>query len=158
LKKILAYSVLFALVVLPSCSKIGIGFGSYDRPAKRSNTYYRKNFKLTNTTLKIGRRYIDKENKGLSAQNPDAFSYFTFFENGYVLHNSDIGKSILNYSEIHSQDVGSYTIKGDTIYWATRPGYLSKKMMAHYQAIITDSGLKVINSTKFKDVRFFSLQ
>jgi hypothetical protein len=158
LKKILAYSLWFAFVSLQSCSNMSNGFAGYDKPSKVSNTYYRKNFKLTNTTLKIGRRYIDKENKGLSAQNPDAFSYFTFFENGFVLHNSDYGLRKLNYTEMHSQDVGSYTIKGDTIYWATRPGYLSKKNMAHYQAIITDSGLKVINSTKFKDVRFFSLQ
>ncbi len=145
-----------------SCSNIGQGFAGYDRPAKTSNKYYRKNFKLTNSKLKICRQYIDLENLGLYANNSTEYSYFIFYENGFVLHNSSLGgkenkpNSFLDYSKIHSQDIGSYIIIGDTILWGTRPGYFRKKMMTYYKAVISDTGLNVI-STDIAKVKFFRL-
>jgi hypothetical protein len=153
----------FVVYTFQSCSNLWQGFAGYDRPAKTSNKYYRKHFKLTNYKLKIGRQYIDLANQGLHANNPTEYSYFVFFENGFVLHNSSLGGKenkpnlFLDYSEIHSEDVGSYIIRGDTILWETRPGYLRKKMMTCYKAVISDTGLNVVNKDIVK-VQFFRLR
>jgi hypothetical protein len=151
---------LVAIMILgPRCSNIWTGFGSYGKPSKTSNKYYTRNFKQTNPKLFYCRRYIDLDNKGLNANNPNEFSYFVFFENGFVLHNADCikGQVTLDYSRLHSEDVGSYMIKGDTIYWGTRPGYIKRKSTPYYKGIITDSGLQVIES-KFEKLLFLSLQ
>ena len=147
-----------------SCSNVGSGFGIYEKPSKNSNKYYNLNFKPTNPKLLLCRRYVDLENKGLNSNNENEFSYFVFFENGFVLHNSDCKKDstnkpkiTLDYSEIYSEDVGSYITKGDTIFWATRPGYLKRKLTPSYAGIITDKGLAIISS-KFEKVKFLSLQ
>jgi len=145
-----------AAIVLQSCSNIGTGFAGYEKPSKRSNKYYDKHFKLTNTQLQVGKRYTDLVNKGLHANNQDEYSSFVFFENGFVIHNPNYisTSATLNYSTIHSEEVGSYLISGDTIYWDTRAGYQKKRMTQSYTALITDSGLKVINAPGDKE-QFF---
>lgn len=157
--------IFFLIIIqaLQSCSNFGAGLGSYERPSKNSNKYYRPDFKLANTKLKPATRYTNLENKGLDANNSNEYSFFVFFENGFVLHNSEYKKdnngnpaTALNYNDIHSEDVGSYITKGDTVFWGTRPGYLKKKATAYYAAIITDSGLSVISS-RFEKVKFFRL-
>jgi|GEM_PF-5908628 len=165
LKYILSLFAVSSLFCFQSCADFGSGFGGYQKPAKTSNKYYTKDFKLTNTKLKVGRRYVDFDNKGLAANNTGEYSYFTFFENGFVLHNADYKKdennkhtTALNYGDIYSQDIGSYMIKDDTIFWGTRPGYLRKELTSYYKGIITYSGISVITSTKFDKVKFFRLQ
>lgn len=155
----------FVLLTLASCSNFGAGFAGYEKPPKKSNKYYRPDFKMTNPKLKLCRKYIDLENKGLSANLSIQHTYFVFSENGFVLHDQGCKLdpnnkpiSYLKYSEINSEDVGSYLIKGDTIYWGTRPGYLKKKKITYYEAIVSDSGLNVINSSQFVKSKFFRLQ
>jgi hypothetical protein len=149
------------IVAMQSCSNFGAGFGGYEKPSKNSSKYYTSNFKLTNPKLKVAHRYADLDNKGLNANNANEYSYFVFFENGFVLHNSDYKRddnnnlTSLDYSDIYSEDVGSYLIRGDTIFWGTRPGYQRKKMAAYYTALISDSGLTVISS-QFDKVKFFT--
>ena len=152
--------ILFSMI---SCSNYSGGFGSYDKPAKKSNAYYNPNFKLANSKLKLARPYTDLDNKGLNASNADTYSYFVFFENGYVLHNASYhtganqkSSTNLNYDDIRSEDVGNYKLEGDTIYWATRAGYQNKKMTAYYTGLVLDSGIVIINS-KFDKLKFLSL-
>ena len=149
---------------MESCSNFGAGFGGYEKPNKTSNKYYTRNFQLTNSKLKIARQYVNFENKGLNANNSNEYSYFIFFDNGFVLHNSvyktDLNnnpKTTLDYNDIFSEDIGSYLIKGDTIFWGARPGYQKKKLTAYYSALITDSGLNVLTS-QFDNVKFFRVQ
>jgi len=104
----------FILICFQSCSNFWTGFGSYEAPPKTSNKYYTRNFKLTNFKLKIARKYVDWENIGLHTNNQNEYSFFVFFENGFVLHNAApmMGKdhkpiTVLKYSDIMSGDVGS---------------------------------------------------
>ncbi|MCX6316900.1 MAG: hypothetical protein NTW29_06400 [Bacteroidetes bacterium] len=162
--KLAHFFLILAILYGQSCSNIGAGFGSYQKPAKSSNKYYNPHFKPSNPKLALCSRYVDLDNMGLQAQNSNEHSYFVFLDNGFVLHNSDCKRdsnhqpqTSLNYSQIHSEDVGNYITKGDTVFWATRPGYLKKKLMPFYAGIITDTGLVVISSP-FKNLKFLSLR
>ena len=158
------FFLLAGLMSMQSCSNFGAGLGGYEKPSKTSNRYYTRNFHLAISKLHIARRYVDFENKGLNAANSNEYSYFTFFDNGFVLHNSGYKNDLnnkpvrtLNYNDIYSEDVGSFLTKADTIFWGTRPGYQKKKSTQYYSALITDSGLHVLTSKSGK-IKFFRAQ
>lgn len=142
------------ILLVEGCASFSAGFGSYERPCKWTNKYYSRHFQLTNTHLAISKHYLD-------IANNQTF-YFVFYSNGFVLHNADApasGNSTnsgeLDYSKIYAEDVGSYKIKGDTILWATKAGYMKKRR--YYSALITDSGLHIISCPEFVKATFLRL-
>jgi hypothetical protein len=140
-----------------SCNSFWAGFGSYEKPRKNSNKYYKRNFTLTNKNLVIGKKYYAIQKTGIDSNENN----YTFYANGFVIHNNDNGKEEignLNYSKIYSEDIGSYLIINDTIFWGTRPGYMKRKNINYYKAIIEENKLKVLSSTKYRNVVTFELK
>lgn len=163
--KIAVLTLIFVsqILILGSCSSFSAGFGPYEKPWKICNKYYRRHFKLTNQNLIIGRPYRDRDITYDSLTKMYTESYFIFYSNGFVLHNSGIQSTNstekiinLNYSEIFSEDVGSYIIKGDTVLWATKAGYM--KRHRYYSALIVDNGLKIITCPNYIKTKFLTLQ
>jgi hypothetical protein len=145
---------LLVISLFESCGSFAAGFGSYERPCKWTNKYYSRHFHSTNSNLVIGKHYLD-------IANNEKF-YFVFYSNGFVLHNDEAPLSAngtkpekLDYSKIYAQDVGSYKIKGDTAFWATKAGYMKKR--SYYSALITDSGLHIISCPEFVKARFLTV-
>lgn len=155
MKFVFTLSITFLISFLvQGCRSFSAGFGSYEKPYKWTNKYYSRHFQLTNTTLAIGKHYLD-------VASNEAF-YFVFYSNGFVLHNADAPASAngtnpgkLDYSKIYAEDVGSYKIKGDTLLWATKAGYMNKRQ--YYSALITDSGLHIISCPEFVKTKFLTL-
>ena len=155
MKFIFYLSVTFLTISLvEGCGSFSAGFGSYEKPCKWTNKYYSRHFHLTNSNLAIGKHYLD-------ITNNEEF-YFVFYSNGFVLHNAEAPLSAngtkpekLDYSKIYAEDVGSYKIKGDTVFWATKAGYMKKRR--YYSALITDSGLNIISCPEFVKARFLTL-
>lgn len=142
--------VFLVISVAEGCGSFAVGFGSYERPNKRTNKYYSRHFQLTNENLAIGKHYFD------IASN-EAF-FFVFYTNGFVLHNSNAPSGAngkLDYSKIYAEEVGSYKLQGDTILWATKAGYM--KHRRYYSALITDSGLHIISCPAFVKAKFLTL-
>src|SRR5690242_7243038 len=140
--------------IVEGCGSFSAGFGSYERPGKRTNKYYSRHFRLTNSSLAIGKHYLD-------VANSQKF-YFVFYSNGFVLHNADAPLNAngtkpdkLDYSKIYAEEVGSYKLEGDTILWATKAGYMKKR--EYYSALITDSGLHIISCPEFVKAKFLTL-
>jgi hypothetical protein len=156
-------SILTILIIvsMQSCSAFSPGFGGYDKPSKRTNKYYSKNFHLTNKSLSIGKPYKNADTTLTIGNNVVQGFYFIFYANGFVLHNSTQstpnGKNSnnLDYAEIHGEDVGSYIIKDDTIFWGTKAGYM--KNHNYYSAIIKDTGLEIISQPKHLHIKRLTL-
>ena len=89
MKYILFCLTIFILGTLQSCSGFFVGAFGYEKPTKRSNKYYNSDFKVTNPKLKLCRKYVDLENKGLSSDQTLGYTHFVFFENGFVLQDED---------------------------------------------------------------------
>jgi hypothetical protein len=153
----LLISRILVIALATSCSTTGPGFAGYDKPPKATNKYYSKNFDLSHKDLVIGKPY--KSTGALLPGNNIEF-YFVFYANGFVLHNSiqsekrDNSRN-LDYSKIHGEEVGSYTIKGDTLYWATKAGYMKK--YNYYSARITETGLIIISQPEYLNIKQLTL-
>lgn len=153
------YVIIFLqIIAICGCTSLGIG-GSYGSPAKNSNNYYNKNFKVTNSKLKLGVKYYDYEN----LDDYGKLKFFIFFDNGFVLYDSykyntdKSSETHLKYSKLGYQDVGSYQIKNDTIFWGHRPGYMKSKDTRYYSAIIKDKEIIIITKPSFVKTKILKL-
>lgn len=138
-----------------NCSNIGQGFGSYDKPTKQSNKYYRKEFSPANSKLLLNVRYQNMDTSIRKTGGSPDQTYFIFYANGFVTKDARGAvneQNELDYSKITYQMVGSYITVGDTLYWGTKAGYMKK--VNYYKAVILEKGLQVIDKPDFERVNF----
>jgi hypothetical protein len=128
LKNNLCLGCIGFLFMTVHCTAPGAGFAGYQKPNRYKNPYYDAGFNFPKTGLACNRKYcnsaiIEEKHKNIT-QNGD---YFVFYSNGFVLHNAHLAPDkndlSLNYANVYSEEVGSYAIKGDSIFIATKAGY-----------------------------------
>lgn len=143
------------IVFETNCSNLGQGFGSYDKPNKHSNKYYRKDFSPANPKLLLNVRYQNTDTAIRKTGGSPDQTYFIFYANGFVIKDAQgdaNAQNEMDYSTITYQMVGSYITAGDTLYWGTKAGYMKK--VNYYKAVVLDKGLRITEQPEFERVRF----